>query len=99
MIFKEIDFSSENEELLATIEKNCAMAVNARNEIRKAERLLSQQKKENGKKGRIRARRAGPPGPLAGAPGGAVPRGVPARPRGDGARALAAAPRGAAARR
>ena len=47
MIFKEIDFSSENEELLATIEKNCAMAVNARNEIRKAERLLSQQKKEN----------------------------------------------------
>lgn len=47
MIFKEIDFSSENEELLATIEKNCATAVNARNEIRKAERLLSQQKKEN----------------------------------------------------
>ena len=47
MIFKKIDFSSENEELLATIEKNCAMAVNARNEIRKAERLLSQQKKEN----------------------------------------------------
>lgn len=47
MIFKEIDFSSENEELLATIEKNCAMAVNARNEIRNAERLLSQQKKEN----------------------------------------------------
>ena len=47
MIFKEIDFSSENEELLATIEKNCAMAVNARNEIRNAERLLSQQKKES----------------------------------------------------
>lgn len=47
MIFKEIDFSSENEELLATIEKNCAMAINARNEIRNAERLLSQQKKES----------------------------------------------------
>ena len=47
MIFKEIDFSSENEELLATIEKNCAVAVTARNEIRNAERLLSQQKKES----------------------------------------------------
>ena len=47
MIFKEINFSSENEELLATIEKNCALAVNARNEIRNAEKLLSQQKKES----------------------------------------------------
>ena len=47
MIFKEIDFSSENEELLATIEKNCAVAVTATNEIRNAERLLSQQKKES----------------------------------------------------
>ena len=47
MIFKEIDFSSKNEELLAIIEENCAKAVNARNEIRNAERLIRKQKKES----------------------------------------------------
>ena len=47
MVFTEIDFSSENEELLTTIEKNCAAAVEVRNEIRNAEKLLNQQKKES----------------------------------------------------
>lgn len=47
MIFKEKKLSIENEELLKIIEENCVKAVNARCEIRNAEKLLNQQKKES----------------------------------------------------
>lgn len=39
MVFKTVDLSLENNELLSIIENNCSIAVAARNEIRNAERL------------------------------------------------------------
>ena len=46
MVFKTVDLSIENEELLSIIENNCSIAVAARNEIRNTERLHKAKKVE-----------------------------------------------------